>query len=92
MNGYDIYLVDVPGFDDSDLNYSTENDISTSLGICDLFKACGSIRPVVLIDCNAIKADRGKGFKEILNIIKKILPNFEEEKSKLNIFYTHHDK
>ena len=66
----------MPGFDDTDLNYSTENDISTSLGICDLFKTCKSIKPVVLINFNTIKADRGNGFKDLLNIIKKFLSNF----------------
>ena len=30
---YELYFVDMPGFNDSDKDYSMENDISTSLNI-----------------------------------------------------------
>ena len=79
----------LPGFDDTNPNYTIEYNILTSLGKCDLFKTCKSIKPVILINYHTLFSDKGKGLKEIINIIRKILPNFEEEKSKLNVFYTH---
>ena len=35
-----MVLVDLPGFNDTDQDYSLENDISTSFGICNLFNYC----------------------------------------------------
>ena len=70
-------MVDLPGFDDSDYLHNIENDISTSLGIYSLFKSCRSVKIVVLIDCRVLDSEKGKSFKEILMLVKKLLKNFD---------------
>ena len=81
----DIYLMDTPGFEDTD---GVELDMANYITVSNTLRRAKSIRPVVVISESSIKEGRGDNFRQILNLLQNLFIDFPKYQNRVNFFIT----
>eukprot|EP00961_Rhodomonas_salina_P229109 3096626-Rhodomonas_salina.1 len=72
-----LVLCDCPGFFD---NRGWEINVANAVNIKNTFCAAKSVRVVALINYHSIKADRGRGLREMTTMLQELLGNLQKVK------------
>ena len=81
-----LMIIDSPGFDDTE---GVENDIANYASIAQTLRCCATVRPVLLINCQGIDADRGQRLKSLLGLVLRFFTPIEEHLENISVLFTH---
>ena len=84
----DICIVDTPGFGDT---RGVTIDLSNSICITNVLKACESVIPIVLLSYYDILNDSGEPLRKALDVVVNFIQDLDDaiKKSKILIYITH---
>lgn len=87
IDGKELVFCDMPGYKDTD---SYNIDIATSVWINQIAKVCNSLRFVIMIHGATLEEDRGEPFRDLMNLMNKLMKNDPQNIGKgMLILFTH---